>query len=93
VRHARDGVEALAQLQGEDGASIELVLLDLTMPRLSGPATLRAMRDRSIAVPVIVASGYSAESIPEPERGGRFVQKPYHAEELRQAIAEALGQR
>lgn len=93
VRHARDGLQALDALEGADGRGIDLVLLDLTMPRLSGPATLRAMRDRGITVPVIVASGYSAESVPASERGGPFVQKPYRGDELRSAIRDALNDR
>ncbi len=37
------------------------MLLDLTMPGLSGEQTLRAMRDRNARQRVIVMSGYSEQ--------------------------------
>jgi len=90
VRQAADGDQALDVLASDAGAGIDLVLLDLTMPRRSGPATLTEMRARGITTPVIIASGYSAEAVPEADRGAPFVQKPFRGDELRRAIANLL---
>ena len=57
---AANGVEALARL-GE--APFDLVLCDVRMPVLDGPATLREMRRRGIdAPPVVFLTGYADSS-------------------------------
>jgi signal transduction histidine kinase/CheY-like chemotaxis protein len=55
---AADGLAGLALLQ-ERRAEIDLVLLDLTMPGLSGAETLRQIRAAYPNLPVIVLSGYA----------------------------------
>ena len=56
LRPARDGVEALAQLESGDLPAV--VLLDLRLPRLDGFQVLERMRadDRTKHVPVVVLS-------------------------------------
>lgn len=93
VTEAADGESALAQLASSDGAAVDLVLLDLTMPGMGGPATLSTMRERGITTPVIIASGYSSEHLRVDEGEIHFVQKPYRGEELRRLIAEVLNVR
>ncbi len=90
VHQAADGDQALALLGSPVGPAIDVVLLDLTMPRRSGPATLTEMRARGLVTPVIIASGYSAEAVPEPDREAPFVQKPFRGDELRRVIASVL---
>ena len=61
---AEDGREAL-DLLGDDGAGIDVVLLDLVMPELDGFAVLAAIRRptrRSRRIPVIVVSRASTTS-------------------------------
>jgi CheY-like chemotaxis protein len=64
---ARDGIEALEVIRGGDGrpglARPYLVLLDLRMPRMSGPEFLTALRgDPAIRdLPVFVMSTSAAE--------------------------------
>ena len=91
VRQACDGDAALDALAAHDGGAIDLVLLDLTMPKRSGPATLTEMRARGIMVPVIIASGFSAEAVPEGAGIAGFVQKPFRGETLERAIAAAFA--
>jgi DNA-binding NtrC family response regulator len=52
VAHAQSGDEAIQHLKS--GASVDVVLLDLVMPGISGHDTLVEMRARSFAQPVIV---------------------------------------
>jgi CheY-like chemotaxis protein len=91
VRQACDGDEALDAFATPGGAPIDVVLLDLTMPKRSGPATLTEMRARGIMVPVIIASGFSAEAVPDGAGIADFVQKPFKRETLERAIADALS--
>ena len=53
VSDARDGEEALERLRLEP---LDIVLLDLKMPGMSGLQTCREIRERS-EVPIIVVSG------------------------------------
>jgi CheY-like chemotaxis protein len=93
VFSAENGAVALTQLAAHP--EIELVLLDLTMPVLSGSATLAQIRARFPHVRVVLSSGYDAASTGAEPRPDGFLQKPYLAEELialvRQQLAELDG--
>ena len=89
---AADGVEGLELFQKHQ-AEITLVLLDLTMPRLSGAETLRALRALAPLLPVVLMSGYNASSIPElgTDESLSFLQKPFSLQALRKQINKLLG--
>ena len=87
VMTAVDGQDALERYD-EHHARVSAVLLDLTMPRLNGEQTLRALRERDPKLPVVVMSGYSELEVPDPSV--RFLSKPFRAQELIEAIAVAL---
>ena len=55
VRTARDGLEALKEMNRQ---AADVVLLDLVMPGLDGPTTLKEIRKNWGAVPVIVHTGH-----------------------------------
>ena len=93
VRQASDGDVALEALEARGAAPIDLVLLDLTMPKRSGPSTLTEMRARGMTVPVIIASGFSAEAVPEGSVIAGFLQKPFHVEALELVIAGVFADR
>jgi DNA-binding NtrC family response regulator len=89
---ARDGLEALEiyQSRGED---IDLVVLDLLMPKLGGKDTLTRLRKLNPAAKVIICSGYSSrENGLEHMRvsGVNLVQKPFKPEELVSAVRQVL---
>ena len=75
-------------------AAFAAVLLDLTMPDMTGEDVLRAMRARGLAIPVVLSSGFT-----EPEVMQRFdaadvvgfVKKPYLPDELVTAVARGLA--
>jgi len=54
VAHADSGDAAISHLMA--GARVDLILLDLVMPRLSGQDTLKEMRARGFHQPVIVVT-------------------------------------
>ena len=89
---AADGIEGLELFTGNQ-AEIALVMLDLTMPRMSGEETLRRIRALAPKVPVILMSGYNESAIPElvTDEHVSFLQKPFSLEAVRQQISQMLG--
>jgi CheY-like chemotaxis protein len=92
VLAAGGGRQALELLR-QHGAEIGAILLDLTMPHVSGVETLRAIRQMFPDVPVLLSSGHSAdEALAQVARLGvsGFIQKPYRARALREALGPAF---
>jgi CheY-like chemotaxis protein len=72
---------------------IDCVLLDLTMPRLSGEQTLQELHRLDSNVRIVLMSEYDEHEIAErfDELGVvGFLQKPFTNESLRAAVAQAL---
>lgn len=92
---ASDGAEAIERVR-KRGNEIDAVVLDMTMPGLSGEETYRGMLEIRADLPVIVASGYSEqdamEHFEDPRPAG-FLQKPYRMGDLRAAVASVCGGR
>jgi CheY-like chemotaxis protein len=88
---AEDGQEAL-ELYQRAGRDIDLVILDLTMPRLSGYDTLRHLRRIDPEVRVLFSSGYAAEKVLGNDTGGvlGFVNKPYRPQDLATTVRQVL---
>ena len=85
VASAADGREALA-LASEQ--SPDLVLSDVTMPRLDGVALVRALRAAGCRVPVVlVSANYAAVDLP----GVRFVPKPFDLDAIITAVERSLA--
>jgi PAS domain S-box-containing protein len=93
VREAAGG-EAALDLVRRVGGDIDVVVLDLVMPDLSGEETLRALRELEPGLPVVLASGYDCDQA--AERFARrsvaaFVRKPYDAGDLVASVRSALS--
>ncbi len=86
---ALDGVEGL-EVYSREMSSIDLVILDLSMPKLSGKEVLERLRILNPAVRVIISSGYLSGDIHSTASGCIFVQKPYRTEDLLRGVREAL---
>jgi PAS domain S-box-containing protein len=91
---AEDGERALEVYRAER-ERIRLVILDLSMPRLSGRDTLRRLREIDPDVPVVFTSGYSAEAPAalEQDQVLGFIPKPYHEQELAHTVRAALDRK
>jgi len=90
---AADGHEALDVVR-DASAPPCAVLLDLTMPRLGGEETLRALRGLHPEIPVVVTSGYSESEIATRFEGVRlegFLHKPFRPQDLLDRIQAALA--
>jgi len=75
---------------------IDLVILDMIMPDLSGKETFEALQHRDPSVKVLLSSGYSLDSqakdiMTEGCKG--FIQKPFTMTELSRKIREIIEKR
>ncbi len=69
----------------------ELILLDLSMPGLSGEETLRLMRQRSKDVNIVLTSGYpESEMITYYDGDTDYLQKPYNVTQLIEKVQKHL---
>ncbi len=85
---ATNGIEAVEMLQGAAG-EIAFVLLDLTMPLMSGEETLERLRAIRADVPVLLSSGYNQVEIIKRFAGrglAGFIGKPYSSATLLEKI-------
>jgi two-component system, cell cycle sensor histidine kinase and response regulator CckA len=90
---ACDGEDAVRQFMNHQN-EIVCVLLDLTMPKMDGVATFKALRDINPDVRVILSSGYDEHEVTEKFAGAGlsgFVQKPYRFMELKMKLGAVLG--
>jgi DNA-binding NtrC family response regulator len=90
---AASGEEAVSALTGTAAKTISVVILDLIMPGLDGLGVLSAMRERGIAIPVIVQTAQGGiDTVVSAMRAGAFdfVVKPVSPERLRVAITNAI---
>lgn len=84
------GKALFAQRQDE----IALVVLDLTMPGLSGEETLRQLKEIDPELKVLLSSGYTRAEVADlfAELGvAGFLQKPYNALRLIDAVKDYLA--
>ena len=73
--------------------SFDWVLLDWTMPGMSGAAMLHALRALRPSLPIVIMSGYTNQMLSEQVDIGEltaFIQKPFRIDELRQ-LAQQMG--
>jgi PAS domain S-box-containing protein len=92
VLAAKDGREAV-EIFRQDASKIAAVLLDMTMPVMSGHEAFRLIRGIQPGVPIVMSSGYSEVAAREELGRGAvagFIQKPYTAARLVASIQEAL---
>ncbi|MCD4700515.1 MAG: PAS domain S-box protein [Candidatus Aegiribacteria sp.] len=92
VLSAEDGLQAV-DLFRSNADNIVLVILDLTMPHLSGDEVYREIRRINKDVPVIVSSGFSRKDVMHRFAGKHlsgFIQKPYRIEDLSIVIKDVL---
>jgi len=86
---ANDGAEAIAcYVRQKD--EIALVLLDMMMPVLDGPATIHALAQINPEIKIIATSGLTSEAQVAGPLIRVFLPKPYTAEKMLNAIHEVL---
>src|SRR6267142_3676628 len=91
---AATGEQALASLDQDE--NIDLVILDIMLPGISGIDTLRALRIANPNLPVIVITAFSSiDGAIEAMKHGAFhyIPKPFKNEEVILTVNKALEQR
>ena len=92
---AKDGAEALRVFEQENHA-IDLVFLDVVMPKLNGPDAYLQMAALKPGLPVLFTTGYASEVslVPMKTREPATVlQKPYGSQYLAQKLREKLDKK
>jgi PAS domain S-box-containing protein len=93
VTACRAPVLALDMLR-EQPQSFDLLITDLTMPRMNGEKLVRCLREMHSNIPVILITGFSeglSGDIIDELRIGQIVRKPLIRHELALAIRHVLG--
>ena len=94
------GFSALCAADGDQGiqlfqlyrAGIKVVLLDLSMPGLSGEDTLASLRSIDPTIRVILMSGYNQPELPATINGKTpsFLSKPFSISQFQSAVRQAM---
>lgn len=87
-----DGLAATRALEASPGR-FDVVLLDWTMPRLSGAETFQRLRALDAELPIVIMSGY-AESVASDHVQldlAAFLEKPFTVDALQEALSRVLG--
>ena len=92
VIEAGDGAEAL-ELYGAQASRIDLILSDVLMPKVGGPALYAAVRRMDRTARFLFTSGYSESDIEQRsllQPGVLFVAKPWTISDLARQVRKAL---
>ena len=91
VLDVQSGEEALDVLREH---TVDVILLDMSMPGMTGSETLKRLKDASPEVPVIVCSGYVEAEVQREFDGHKLagiLQKPFTAYQLVERVGSILG--
>jgi DNA-binding NtrC family response regulator len=93
VLPASDGKEAV-EIYEREGPRTDLVILDLTMPRLSGQDAFHQLLAINPWVRVLFTSGFSKQHVSQAdhERILGFISKPFKPDELKKTVRQALDE-
>ncbi|WP_068862190.1 response regulator [Erythrobacter dokdonensis] len=93
VRACASGEEGLAAI-AEPGAAFDIVVSDVVMPGMDGPAMVRAIRAQLPAMPVLFMSGYAEEQLRRdidiPDM--HFIPKPFSVAAIGDKVGAVLRQ-
>ena len=87
---ATDGAAGLA-LVDANPTTIDAVLVDMTMPRMSGRDVIEQLRARRPKLPIIVCSGFDRDGH-GPVHADAYLPKPFRIDVLERTLAKLLPQ-
>ncbi|MCB0109165.1 MAG: response regulator, partial [Caldilineaceae bacterium] len=93
VYQAVSGAEGIAQVEQHQGV-VDLVLLDIKMPGLSGSETLRQLLNVQPSLKVVISSGFSKSELCAKLHDATvvgYLPKPYTAAQLLNSVYQALA--
>ena len=97
---SRQGYEVTSACDGEEGAEyvrlgrrFDLVVSDVVMPVMDGPAMAREIRELVPGMPVLFMSGYAEEQLRREIdiEDMHFIPKPFSVQQITDKVAEVLG--
>jgi two-component system cell cycle sensor histidine kinase/response regulator CckA len=92
VLQAGNGRQALEELERNQG-KVDLVVSDVVMPEMDGPALMRELRKRNPGIKIIFVSGYAEDafdkSLPDHTQFN-FLAKPFTLKQLVTAVKESM---
>ncbi len=84
-------------LEGLEGVGrIDVLVTDVVLPGMGGPALARQFRERWGGLPVVYVSGHTGDAVMDLEAEGpntAFLQKPFRLHDLERAVKAALRSR
>ncbi len=91
VLEAQDG-EAAVEVLTAHQATIQVVILDLVMPRMDGADTLAELRRLAPEVPVVLTSGGFGQQLPAGLDVDGFLPKPFRLDQV-EALLSTIEKR
>jgi len=85
---AENGEKAI-EIYKQQGTNIELVILDIRMPGLSGIDVLKYIASHNPEARVVFCSGYGEEDLPA-NHGDCFIQKPFSIDIFKESVRRVL---
>jgi len=94
VTTAADGEEGLAAIANGD-TEFDLIVSDVVMPTMDGPAMARAIRKVKPDIPILFMSGYAEEQLRNDIdiADMHFIPKPFSVQQINAKVSEVLGLR
>ncbi len=91
VTTASDGDEGLQLV--EAGGEFDLVVSDVVMPAMDGPAMAREIRKRTPDLPILFMSGYAEEQLRNEldMEGMHFIAKPFSVQQIAAKVGQVLS--
>lgn len=93
VTTASDGEEGLAEIA--KGGEFDLIVSDVVMPGMDGPAMARAIRNTKPDLPVLFMSGYAEEQLRRDIDIDNmyFIPKPFSVQQISDKVGGILGRK
>jgi len=95
IQGVSDPVEAL-EIFSRNPSDFDLIITDLTMPRMTGIDLAKNIREKRKDIPIIISTGYYDENIVNRGREvgiDEFVKKPISRNEIASVISRVLSRR
>jgi len=92
VLEAKSG-EAALKIIADGGDPIDLIITDVVMPRMDGPALIKQVRETRPEIKVIFISGYTEDTFRrrlDNEQGIHFLPKPFSLKQLATKVKEIM---
>ena len=88
---AADGDEGLEAIKAD--SEFDLVVSDVVMPSMDGPAMAKEIRKLAPKMPVLFMSGYAEEQLRREIdiEGMHFIPKPFSVQQIATKVAQVLG--